>query len=183
MDEIKLVGTPEAYEKSRLVVQAYNDNDKNTVLTQSPTIQRVSQRLILCLAVSIQGLDIYLRDISQAYTQSHTFLVRDFYVRPPQELNLPPGVLLKVLRLLYGIPEAGTHWFRTYHSHHTEKLKLQQASYDPCLLFTAKSDKDQAQAIVGLQTDDTLFAAIHFSRTRSRRNLKRLSSQLNRCKS
>ena len=89
-DEIKFVGTPKAYEKSRLVVQAY------TVMTmtrtqflhgQSPTIQRVSQRLILCLAVSIQGLNIYLRDISQAYTQSHTFLVRDFYVRPPQELN------------------------------------------------------------------------------------------------
>src|SRR5467141_669896 len=86
-DEIKFVGTPKSYEKSRLVVQAYNDNDKNTVFTQSPTIQRVSQRLILCLAVSIQGLNIYLRDISQAYTQSHTFLVRDFYVRPPQELN------------------------------------------------------------------------------------------------
>jgi len=158
VDNIKFAGTPKAYEKSRLVVQAYNDNDKKTVLTQGPTIQRVSQLLILCLAVSIQGLNIYLRDISQAYTQSHTFLVRDFYVRPPQELNLPPGVLLKVLRPLYGIPEAGTHWFRTYHSHHTEKLKLQQASYDPCLLFTAKSDKDQTQAIVGLQTDDTLFA-------------------------
>jgi len=98
-----------------------------------------------------------LRDISQAYTQSHTSLARDFYIRPPRELNLPQGVIWKILRPLYGIPEAGTHWFRTYHNHHIEKLNLQQASYDPCLLFTTKSDSEP-QAIVGLQTDDTLFA-------------------------
>jgi hypothetical protein len=158
VDNIKLAGTPNAYKKSRLVVQAYNDSSKKTVLTQSPTIQRVSQRLILCLAVSIKGLDIYLRDISQAYTQSHTSLTREFYVRPPQELNLLQGVLLKILRPLYGIPEAGTHWFRTYHNHYIEKLDLQQASYDPCLLFTTKSN-NEPQAIVGLQTDDTLFAS------------------------
>lgn len=149
VDNIKLVGTPKAYEKSRLVVQAYNDSGKKTILTQSPTIQQVRQRLILCLAVSIKGLDIYLHDISQAYTQSHTSLTCEFYVRPPQELNLPQGVLLKILRPLYGILEAGTHWFRTYHNHHIEKLNLQQASYDPCLLFTTKSN-NEPQAIVGL---------------------------------
>jgi hypothetical protein len=68
MDGIKFTGTLKAYEKSCLVIQAYNDNDKRMVLTQSPTIQRVSQCLILCLAVLIYGLEIYLRDISQAYT-------------------------------------------------------------------------------------------------------------------
>jgi hypothetical protein len=155
VDGIKFTGTSKAYEKSCLVIQAYNDNDKRMVLTQSPTIQRVSQRLILCLAVSIYGLEIYLRDISQAYTQSTTYLARDFYVCPPQELNLPPGMLLKILRPLYGVPEAGTHWFRTYHNHHTEKLKLQQSFYDPCLLFAFNND---IQAIIGLQTDDTLLA-------------------------
>ena len=109
VDDIKFPGTPKAFEKSRLVVQAYNDEGKKTILTQSPTIQRVSQRLILCLAASIQGLDIYLRDISQAYTQSHTSLIRNFYIWPPPELYLPPGILLKILQPLYGIPEVGTH--------------------------------------------------------------------------
>jgi hypothetical protein len=33
VDQIKLKGTPKAYEKSRLVVQAYKDNGKKTVLT------------------------------------------------------------------------------------------------------------------------------------------------------
>jgi len=38
VDEIKYPGTSNAFEKSRLVVQAYNDQDKGLVLTQSPTI-------------------------------------------------------------------------------------------------------------------------------------------------
>jgi len=42
VDEIKHPGTDKAFEKSRLVVQAYNDQGKDLVLTQSPTIQRVS---------------------------------------------------------------------------------------------------------------------------------------------
>ena len=43
VNEIKAKGTDKAFEKSRLVVQAYNDDQKTTVLTQSPTIQRMSQ--------------------------------------------------------------------------------------------------------------------------------------------
>ena len=90
-----------------------------------------------------------MRDISQAYTQSHTSLACDFYIRPPQELNLPQGVIWKILRPLYSILEAGTHWFRTYYNHHIEKLNLQQALYNPYLLFTTKSDSEP-QAIVRL---------------------------------
>jgi hypothetical protein len=160
VDHVKLEGTPKAYEKSRLVVQAYKDDGKKAVLTQSPTIQRVSQRLILCLAL-YADLDIHVRDITQAYTQSKSQLARDFYVKPPQELNLPEGMLLKVLLPLYGVPEAGTHWFHTYHNHHIDNLKLQQSSYDACFLFTAINSNTSRMtdiAAVGLQTDDTLIA-------------------------
>jgi hypothetical protein len=41
VDEIKLKDDV-LFMKSRLVVQAYNDNEKKLVLTQSPTIQRIS---------------------------------------------------------------------------------------------------------------------------------------------
>ncbi|KAI1001784.1 hypothetical protein K3495_g6421 [Podosphaera aphanis] len=70
------------FEKSRLVIQAYNDQGKSLVLTQSPTVQRASQRLILCLAICLisqYGHTLFLRDIQQAYTQSRTHLVRDIY--------------------------------------------------------------------------------------------------------
>jgi hypothetical protein len=127
------------------------------VLTQSPTIQRVSQRLILCIA-AMGGYKLYLRDISQAYVQSTTYLNRQFYVRPPQELQNELGLdkdsVLRVLKPLYGVPEAGNHWFRTYYSHHVNQLHMDQSTYDPCLL-----QSNSPFGIVGLQTDDTLFLA------------------------
>jgi hypothetical protein len=156
VDEVKHKGTDQAFEKSRLVVQAYNDQGKELILTQSPTIQRVSQRLILALAPTL-NCSVYVRDISQAYVQSTTHLNRDFYVRPPPEidniLHLEKGTILKVIKPLYGIPEAGNHWFRTYHRHHTDKLNMAESSFDPCLLYTHGT----AFGVVGLQTDDTLF--------------------------
>lgn len=42
-----------SYEKSRLVIQVHNDMEKWPILTQSPTIQRMSQRLILAIIPSL----------------------------------------------------------------------------------------------------------------------------------
>ena len=38
MDKVKNLGIDTAFEKLRLVIQAYNDKEKELVLTQSPTI-------------------------------------------------------------------------------------------------------------------------------------------------
>jgi hypothetical protein len=164
VEEIKDRGTDKAFEKSRLVVQAYNDADKTTVLTESPTIQRCSQRLILCLAACKKDSKLYLRDVTQAYTQSTTVLNRDFYVRPPAELvAIFRSKILKVIRPLYGIPEAGNHWFRTYQQHHMDRLNMTTSTYDPCLLHCTEAHK--GFGIVGMQTDDTLLLADpHFAK-------------------
>ena len=53
VDEVKGKETTTPYEKSRLVIQAFNDQGKKTILTQSPTIQRVSQRIAIALAPSL----------------------------------------------------------------------------------------------------------------------------------
>ena len=87
-------------------------------------------------------LGLYLRDISQAYVQSRTPLARDFFARPPSELGLEAGTILKIVRPLYGLPEAGNHWFQTYHCYHREKLGMAQSTYDPCLLFTPGSPEN-----------------------------------------
>jgi hypothetical protein len=112
VDEIKNKGIPQAYEKSRLVVQAFNDKGKDTILTQSPTIQRYSQRLILALAALLgptNGYIVFIRDIQQAYVESKTNLVRYIYVYVPPEMGLPLGTILLVVRPLYSIPELGNH--------------------------------------------------------------------------
>jgi hypothetical protein len=66
VDEIKNKGIPQAYEKSQLVVQVFNNKGKDTILTQSPTIQRYSQRLILALAALFGPTNsyiVFIRDI------------------------------------------------------------------------------------------------------------------------
>ena len=84
--------------------------------------------------------------------QSTSLLNRAVYIKPPQGTNLGDN-MLKVVRPLYGVPEAGTHWFRTYHTYHTEKLGLTVSSFDPYLIFSK-------QAIVGFQTNNSLFCGI-----------------------
>uniref|UniRef100_L7JQT6 Integrase catalytic domain-containing protein n=1 Tax=Pyricularia oryzae (strain P131) TaxID=1143193 RepID=L7JQT6_PYRO1 len=145
------------YEKSRLVVQGHSDNEKKSLLTQAPTIMRCSQRLILSIAPSLMAQDGYklmIRDISQAYTQSKSQLVRDVLVRIPKELQhkYPKGTYLKVNKPLYGLAESGLHWFDTYQRHHKERLNCATSEYDACLLIT----KSGPFGLVGLQTDDTL---------------------------
>ena len=83
--------------------------------------------------------------------------MRDILCYPSPELieyvNLPPKTIMRIKKPLYGIPEAGNHWFGTIFSHLKEKLNMSPSNFDPCLLFTCK----QPFGITGLQVDDTLF--------------------------
>ena len=40
-----------------------------------------------------------------------------------------------ILKLLYGIIEAGTHWWATYNKHHKEKLLITTSIFNPCFLI------------------------------------------------
>lgn len=161
VDEVKGKTTDAPYEKSRLVIQAFLDKDKKTILTQSPTVQRCSQRLLLALAPSLRGRGarLFLRDITQAYIQSTTMLARRILARPPKEIMkfLPVGTLMEVLRPLYGIAKAGLHWWNTYWKHLCEKLSMEPSTYDPCLLIT---NDPEAFGIMVVQTDDTLACGV-----------------------
>lgn len=75
------------YEKSRLVIAGLSDADKTYFLNQSPTIQRVSQRLLTVIAACLQNsVKLELRDITQAYPQSRTVLQRYILAQLPPEL-------------------------------------------------------------------------------------------------
>ncbi|KAJ6039209.1 hypothetical protein N7460_007241 [Penicillium canescens] len=158
VNEIKGKATGTPFEKSRLVIQAYNDEGKGMILTQSPTIQRASQRIIVALAPSLseKNISLSIRDITQAYVQSTTSLNRLILAYLPKEIKskFPAGTIMVVRKPLYGIPEAGTHWWATYHKHHRERLEMVTSTYDPCLLVSTGKG---AFGVVGMQTDDTLI--------------------------
>ncbi|KAF1934823.1 hypothetical protein EJ02DRAFT_460893, partial [Clathrospora elynae] len=165
--------TTKPYEKSRLVIQGYQDHGKEAILTQSPTIQHCSQRVIMALAPALLqlGMTIELCDITQAYPQAQTNLKRTILAHLPTELmsRYPEGTLLHVIKPLYGIAEAGVHWWTTYHGHHCKELNMSTSTYDPCLLVTnavtkavtntdADADADaDVFGLVGMQTDNTLM--------------------------
>jgi hypothetical protein len=69
----------------------------------------------------------------------------------------PPNTIIVVKKPLYGIPEAGTHWWSTYYKHHRDKLGIITSTYNPCLLIT--SGASISFGIVAIQTDDTLIAS------------------------
>jgi hypothetical protein len=127
-------------------------------LTQSPIIQRASQRLILCIAPSLtpKKIRLWLKDVTQAYTQADTALQRLILARLPEELQnqYPDGIIMVVVKPLYNMAEAGVHWFFTYFKHHVEKLQITILTYDSCLLVTKESAK--GFEVVEIQTDDTL---------------------------
>ena len=153
--------TEKPYEKSRLVIQGYKDKAKETILTQSPTIQRASQRLLLALAPSLMkmGMTLTLRDITQAYPQAQTDLFRVVLADLPAELKqkYPENTIIRVIKPLYGIAEAGVHWFATYQGHHTSELDMSTSTFDPCLMIT--NHGPTTFGMIGMQTDDTLILA------------------------
>jgi hypothetical protein len=83
------------------------------------------------------GMAVYLRDITQAYTQSETHLQRLILAYLPEQIRhqYPEGTIIVVLKPLYGIAEAGTHWWATYSKHHKEKLLMTTSIFDPCFLI------------------------------------------------
>ncbi len=160
VDEVKNPDTEKAFEKFRLMIQAFNDQNKIFVLIQSSIIQRINQRLIICLVVSLSQMKLYLRNITQVYVQFRFNLNRDFYVQSSPELirlmRIFNDCILKMIKSLYDVSKADNHWFKTYHDHHTDKLNMTQFTYDSCLLYIINHI---CMRIVSMQTDDTLILA------------------------
>jgi hypothetical protein len=67
-------------------------------------------------------------------------------------MGLAKGTILRVVKPLYGVLEVGNHWFRTYYTHYTAELGMDQSTFDPCLVY-----RKEPFGVVGIQTDDTLF--------------------------
>jgi hypothetical protein len=172
VNEIKHSDISDVYEKFRLMIQTYNDQNKTLMLTQLSTIQRMSQRIILALtACIILNCHLYLKNITQAYVQSKISLNRQFFIRSSLELDLSERSILKVIKSLNEVFETETHWFNTYQKHHKKKLLMIESIFNFCLLhinqisqiefieFINQSNFINHFEIVDLQTDDTLILA------------------------
>lgn len=162
VDFVKNEGTPEAFEKSRFIAQAFNDEIE--FMTHAPTVTRAAQRILLSIAASDDALHIQDRDVIQAYTQAKSKLARKIFIRPSPVLGYPPDFLFMAVLPIYGLPESGTHWFHTYTGYHMKKLHMTPSIYDTCFMYTNKCLASSSRSLsvprgaVCLQTDDTMYA-------------------------
>ena len=124
----------------------------------------MSQRLIVTVAPTLlaMGMVVELRDVTQAYPQSKSELHRVILAKLPADLEdrYLLGTIMQVVKPLYGITEAGVHWWTTYHNHHRNELGIQTSIYDLCLLITNNTNSPKNRdrfGLVGMQTDDTLI--------------------------
>jgi hypothetical protein len=97
----RIAGEENEILKSSLVVQAFGSQEKSEILTRPPTIQLVSQRLLLTIFVS-KGWKFRTRDVSQAFVQEDADLARMVFVEAATEMDLAADHIFMVLRPLYG---------------------------------------------------------------------------------
>lgn len=79
--------------------------------------------------------------------------------------------MLRVVKPLCGIAEAGVHWFVTYQNHHKDKLEMANSTFDPCLLIS-RSDSTTV-GLTAKQTDDTLSVGEKAFATKEEKEIER----------
>ena len=99
----------------------------------------------MLVLTAIPQLFLYLRDITQIYTQFRSKLNKDVFIFVSAEMKLSAKTILRVILSLYKIVELNIYWFQTYHKHHVEKLGITPFTFDIYLLFN-----DNITAIVNL---------------------------------
>eukprot|EP00172_Hildenbrandia_rubra_P000344 Plantae.Rhodophyta-Hildenbrandia_rubra.ctg11618.p1 GENE.Plantae.Rhodophyta-Hildenbrandia_rubra.ctg11618~~Plantae.Rhodophyta-Hildenbrandia_rubra.ctg11618.p1 ORF type:complete len:534 (+),score=91.74 Plantae.Rhodophyta-Hildenbrandia_rubra.ctg11618:92-1603(+) len=152
---IKDPDAPDEIFKARFAMQGHVDKHKESMLKEAPTIMKRSIRLLLAIA-SAKGFYIWTRDATQAYMQSDENLLRDVCLRPPSTMKIPEGKMLKIVKPMHGLTEAGACWWLSSKDYHLNDLEMKQTALDPCL-FCRQSEND----LIGMQgalVDDTLGA-------------------------
>jgi hypothetical protein len=131
---IKNPGTSEEIYKARLVVKGFQDKMKGYLVHEPNNGRTVSIRILMALASAYQ-FPVWSEDVTQAFVQSSGTLLRDVYIEPPKEFQLHPGLLLKLLKPLYGLSDAGDYWSRTMKHHYKTDLKMTPTTGDESFFF------------------------------------------------
>jgi hypothetical protein len=152
---VKNPGDKEESCKARLVVRGFQDDLKNFLVHQPNTARAVSLRVLLSLSAAL-SFRIWTEDVTQAFVQSTGCLERDVFVVPPAELGLADDYLLKLLKPLYGLSDAGDYWSRTMYEHHAKALKMTPSVNDNSFFFKRGNAGLTGLALV--HVDDSLRA-------------------------
>ncbi|KAI0993191.1 hypothetical protein K3495_g14993, partial [Podosphaera aphanis] len=127
--KLKKDGSIERY-KARLVARGFSQQyGVDYTETFAPTVRMDTLRLFLAM-VARYDLECHHYDIKNAFTES--ILQEEIYLKPPEGVKVSKGKVLRALRSLYGLKQAGRDWNLLLKSF-LVSIGFIQSLADPCL--------------------------------------------------
>ena len=151
--------------KARLCLQGHlcPDSKSGQVQVDSPTIERVSTMIFLHLVTSYGWTkDWFIGDISN---DSNAFLQGapldnkpDMFMRQPKQglKGLQPGQILKLLKPVYGRPDAPRAWYNELSRILENELGFCKSQVDPALFFL-RDCQGKLRALLIVHVDDVMI--------------------------
>lgn len=171
---IKNKNTDQELFKARLVVQGHRDKDKHKLVHPTTTLRHSSIRMLTTIAAMF-GFRLWSQDVTQAYLQSASNLMRDIYVKPSKEFCLDQKYMLKLLKPLYGLSDAGDYWDSTITQHLQQDLQMSRTALDICLFF--KHINGKLAGLSGYYVDDNISTGTEKFEKLTRETEKRFDSK------
>ena len=140
--------------KARLCLRGDTEQALHKISRESPTVNKMSLKILLSVAVS-QGWQIKTCDVERAFLQSDQ-IQRDVFVKPPAELNLQKGKILKLNKTAYGLVDASRAFYlkqaRVLKNNNFHPLRM-----DPALFVHKSKGQTMCDAATAVHVDDSLF--------------------------
>lgn len=137
--------------KARLVARGFSQKfGVDFQETFAPTVRHDTIRVFMA-AVCEHDLELHQVDVNNAFTEST--LQEDIFMIPPPGVEVPPNMVFKILRSLYGLKQAARDWNKLCVSE-LEKMGFRQSEVDPCLLI-----HKERKIIILTYVDDIPIAA------------------------
>ena len=121
--------------------------------TFAPVCKIASLRLVIALIIHF-GLKPCQVDVHTAYL--HAPIDEDIYVSEMPGYPLPPGKVFKLLKSLYGLPQAGRNWNDLLDAF-LKSLGFQPLQEDPCIYVLIEGGR--IAAIFAVYVDDFVIGS------------------------
>jgi hypothetical protein len=111
------------------------DSDHVFGETFAPTPKLATIRMVLFVMAAL-SLSSFQLDVKSAFVQA--CLLESVYLIPCREAGLPPGTILRCLKSLYGLPQAGANWYQLLKKT-LLSAGLTESVHDGCLFYLKKA--------------------------------------------
>jgi Reverse transcriptase (RNA-dependent DNA polymerase) len=139
--------------KARVVAQGFTqiegiDYDE----TFAPVAKFASLRTILALATE-HDLEVHQMDVKSAYLNGE--LKEDIFMEPPPGFDVPDGMVLKLVKAVYGTKQGGRVWYENIRSK-LESMGYERTDADHAVFIRIR---DSIPSIIALYVDDITIAS------------------------